>query len=365
MKKKRQQNTQSNDERGVVSIIVTLVLMLIISIVVVGFARLTRREQRQALDRQLSTQAYYAAETAVNDTIKRLDDTVAPVDQNQDYTDDCNEFIALYSLSSQIDGASGTVSYPCLFVDPSPTTLEYTSIGLDSSKVIPLKDKAGTPINEVFVRWEDKGGGSNMAGCGAANPTVLPPATGAGAWDCDTGMMRVEIVEIPPPAPAAITRDSLADSTMTVFLFPSTAPAASTIANYTANKGFGNQGKIIGASCNNPPGLKRCNFKFTGLSGTNYVMRLKSIYRSSTVMVQANNGGYLELVGAQTLIDATGKANDVLRRIQVRIPTPTFNSPFPEAGLQTGSNLCKRFAWAPPDVYRPDLSAYPECNVIN
>ena len=50
-----------------VAILVTMNLMIVISLIVLGFAQISRRNQRQSLDRQLSTQAFYAAETAVND----------------------------------------------------------------------------------------------------------------------------------------------------------------------------------------------------------------------------------------------------------------------------------------------------------
>ena len=55
------------NQDGIVSLIVSITIMIIISLVVISFARLMRTEQEQALDRQLSSQAFYAAETAVND----------------------------------------------------------------------------------------------------------------------------------------------------------------------------------------------------------------------------------------------------------------------------------------------------------
>lgn len=350
-------NMAENKQGGFVSIIVTLVIMLVISLIVIGFARLTRREQRQSLDRQLSTQAYYAAETAVNDIEDALKNGITVPENTTDCSATINNTAIFPTPKNQIDA---TTSYSCLFVDTSPPSLEYTSIAVDSSKVIPLQDKNGGPINNVLVSWEDKGGGTNMAGCSSATPTVLPPASG---WNCDTGMMRVDIV----PISGSLNRDALIDGTMTVYLHPSTSGTAATNTGYGSNAGFGNQGRIIGARCNSLPGPKQCNFTFTGLGGTSYVMRLKSIYRSSSATVKAENGagGTLELVGAQTLVDSTGKANDVLRRIQVRIPTPAFNAPFPEAAIHSVGNMCKRFGWAPPSYYLPDISTYPECDVIN
>ena len=55
------------DQRGIASLIITMVSMVIVTLIVLGFATLSRREQRQSLDRQLSTQAFYAAESGVED----------------------------------------------------------------------------------------------------------------------------------------------------------------------------------------------------------------------------------------------------------------------------------------------------------
>ena len=41
--------------------------MIVMSLIVLGFAQISRRNQRESLDRQLSTQAFYAAESGVND----------------------------------------------------------------------------------------------------------------------------------------------------------------------------------------------------------------------------------------------------------------------------------------------------------
>ena len=55
-----------NNEQGLVAIVVTLIIMLVLTLIVTGFAQLARREQREALDRQLASQALYAAESGVN-----------------------------------------------------------------------------------------------------------------------------------------------------------------------------------------------------------------------------------------------------------------------------------------------------------
>src|SRR5688572_5036935 len=117
-------------ESGLVSIVVTTIIMLVLTLVVIGFARLSQREQRQALDRQISTQAFYAAETAVNDARDKLKTASAAV-LGDEYMDDCDEFSTAVGLTGQrvIDAAAG-VSYSCLMVDPSPTSLEFANVAV-------------------------------------------------------------------------------------------------------------------------------------------------------------------------------------------------------------------------------------------
>ncbi|HSX32249.1 MAG TPA: pilus assembly PilX N-terminal domain-containing protein, partial [Candidatus Saccharimonadales bacterium] len=67
----------SAKESGMVAIMVTIILMIVISLIVLGFAQIARRNQRQSLDRQLSTQAFYAAETGVNDASKVIKAAIA------------------------------------------------------------------------------------------------------------------------------------------------------------------------------------------------------------------------------------------------------------------------------------------------
>ena len=55
------------NQSGVVSIVASIIIMVILSLIAISFARIMRQEHQQAFERQLHTQAYYAAETAIND----------------------------------------------------------------------------------------------------------------------------------------------------------------------------------------------------------------------------------------------------------------------------------------------------------
>jgi hypothetical protein len=54
----------------------------------------------------------------------------------------------------------------------------------------------------------------------------------------------------------------------------------------------------------------------------------------------------LGLAGSQIIIDSTGRAQDVLRRIQVRMSVDAGGSKnqLPDNALQSTDSICKRFA---------------------
>src|SRR4051794_36665296 len=59
--------TSQKDESGIISLIIVAILSVVMALVAVGFAKLTDRELTQASDRELSAQAFYAAEAGIND----------------------------------------------------------------------------------------------------------------------------------------------------------------------------------------------------------------------------------------------------------------------------------------------------------
>jgi hypothetical protein len=84
----------------------------------------------------------------------------------------------------------------------------------------------------------------------------------------------------------------------------------------------------------------------SGLSANQYYMRITSIYKDVTLVVSANDASSnpLSLTNAQAVIDATGKAQDVLRRVQVHIPlTPSSSNQLSDYAIESTDAICKRF----------------------
>lgn len=325
------------NQGGIVSIVVTMILMIVITLIVLSFAKISRREQRNALDRQLSTQAFYAAESGINDAKTAIASwSVNDARFNVDYMADCTTFASAPVANLSVPGenlrklsGSGAASYTCLFVDPSPPKIIYAKS--DEQHVLPIKDKNNNPITSIEVYW-DNGNVTGFQGCPTPpdNPAAWPSGPGN---ECDAPILRVELVD-------ASTAVTLATSKV-FFIYPK-AFTGGTI-SYSSTTGETAEGNCTVPSAPAPPNPNRCKIVINGLGASGYFLRVKGIYDLAAMTITANSG-VAELTGAQVLIDATGKATDVERRIQVRVPANTLTSKLPLSVVEGTDKICKKFS---------------------
>lgn len=353
------------NQKGMASILVTMVLMVVISLIVLGFAQISRGNQRQALDNQLSKQAYYAAETGVNDYSSAIRDYLAKNPSITDYTPIDKKTCSFPVKGDPVYGllpdasstATSNVQYTCVLVTSAPTSLSYSSIS--STKVIPIT--SSSPIANLTIDWQTTI--PNLS-----NPTANCPATigqlpSATSWKCSLGILRIDLV----PIPASFTTQSLMGNTLTALLFPtSTSLSGSANLNYSTSgpNQYGinvNQGAEVAANCNNASTIM-CSVNISGLSANNYYLRVSSLYQPSAIQILGYKAipsvaNQLPLTGTQISIDVTGKAQDILRRVQIRLPlTSTAAASTFDSAIQTTQSLCKEFQTAPNGYYVNSVS---------
>ncbi len=318
------------DQRGIVSIVVTVILMIVITLIVLSFAQISRREQRNALDRQLSTQAFYAAESGVNDAITTRKAWAASPDAAvraklaNEYTTTCTGFAneAGYTPFPVILGGSGAASYTCVFVDPSVPEARFAAS--PSQQVLPIQLKGGGNVNNLDIYWDDGTTGTIWSGC----PT--PPTNPTSLTNCSAPVLRLEIV-----AASDLTASKV------FFIYPTSTLGLGTIVySPTATTGG-----TLQATCGAGGSFEKCKLAISGLTGNQYYIRLKGIYKDMAFTVKPSAID-AELVGIQTIIDVTGKATDVQRRIQVRVPANNLSNKVPLFGLEGTDKICKRFSIA-------------------
>lgn len=328
-------------QRGMVSILVTMLLMIVISLIVLGFAQISRRNQRQATDRQLSTQAFYAAETGINDArdlIKTALSTGSAIPAKTDCTPGSGPAAAFYgALVPSLDTVNG-VSYSCLMVDPNPPELVYDDISAKST-VVPLTSASGTNLASVKLQLITKDTSSTPAtGCPNSVNNTFSTTTAWSTSGCGFGVLRVDLV----PTTGTLNAGILQDKTMTSFLVPMRTGGSSSIGYPGGTASTNNPNNRVGMLCSGTS----CSMTITGLNANQYYMRVSSIYKDVKLVVTARDSTntVLSLNGAQAVIDATGKAQDVLRRVQVRVPLlPVNNSQLSDYAIETTDAICKRF----------------------
>jgi len=338
-------------ERGMVSIMTTMVLMIVISLIVLGFAQVSRRNQRESLDRQLSTQAFYAAESGINDVRELIQTEInsgAEIPEKTGCTDTgVGNFYG--SLNPDIDVAKG-VKYSCMLVDPSPTKLRYSNVGT-TSVVVPMVNKDGSNFSQIKLDWQSKVAGSPTAGCPNSTNNVFS-ATGSWSTTCGFGVLRFDLV---PAAGNSLNAASLQDNTMTTFVVPMRAGSAGSDSAVDFAGGSSNTTNRVGLICS----ATGCSFTIENLNQNAYYMRITSLYRDVALQVSATNGGgaAIEMEGAQAVIDSTGKAQDVLRRIQVNVPLrATSQNELSDYAIQSTDAICKRFAVMNGGYYDNDVT---------
>jgi hypothetical protein len=345
-------NTKSwiHNENGFASLIVALTLIIILSLITLGFAQLIRREQRNALNKQLSTQAFYAAESGVNDTINSITNG-AGLDKLGDGKNCSSIFAsgnALNGVNPVIDSnPDHNVAYTCVLVNPEPGDLKKSiSKGKSWSptfKAVNPATNSAVDLTTMTIKWESPVAGAHTFPGGLASG--LTPETG---WPGNTGMLRVSITKL--GSGASLSRYGLITKTFTTFLYPVTSGglASRSFVDNTAG-GIAAQGAITPVACNdNGSAGYDCSIDLTSLGnggGGYYMVRVKAVYADADVLISAKySGGDAAMTGAQVVIDSTGKAQDVLRRIQVRYPLSSSTG-LPD--VLEAQTVCKRMATWP------------------
>jgi len=322
---------QHSQESGMVAIMVTLILMIVISLVVLGFAQISRRNQRQSLDRQLSTQAFYAAESGINDAAELIKTAVASGTSVPAKPDCASTGSGFYSTSPTLD-ATANVSYTCLTVNPAPATLAYNSIST-ASTIVPLIATSGT-IASVTLSWQSKDGTATpIANCPTGTATVFSVTS---AWNCGYGVLRFDLV----PTAGSLSMSGLQSGAMTAFVVPLGSGGIGTANPIAYTTGGGNN--LLGVICSNTG----CSLTVNGLTQGQYYLRISSLYKDVSLQITgvSGTGTAVSFQGAQALLDSTGKAQDVLRRIQVRVPlSGSSANGTSDYAIQSSEAICKRF----------------------
>lgn len=375
---------KTNKQRGAVSLFVVIFAALLITVVTVSFIRIMILNQQQATANDLSQSAYDSAQAGVEDGKRAVlsfmskcssgDTITCNQDTIDKYASTCN--IAIQSLSdySTMSGSdkevpvqTGSVSlnqaYTCVTV--KLLTDEYIGyLGKDESSVIPLVGV--TDFNTVKIEWfndSDLRGDSTSTGIDyPSNSGTGTPLLSEASWTGTTSstakqnipsIMRTQLIQFHKTEIGfnltdfdSISSDNAPNSTL--FLYP--ASAGTTVAfaeNIRLTKDNPGAPSLETCPKNITPGGYACSAILTlpRTVGADYgaYLNLKSLYKGSHYRITLSNSttGPVQFDKVQPVIDSTGRADDLFRRVQSRVSLINVNFPYPNGEIQVKGNLCK------------------------
>ena len=353
----KHKGNKAGDQSGFASIVIALILVLVMSLLTVAFSQLARREQRSALDKQLSTQAYYAAESGINDVIKNLD-AVNALDPppNQCLTQTQLTTTGITTSSNYRNGgvsvspANNAVSYACVLVNAKPDSLLFKGVSPEEQKSSKFSVSGG--LDDLTISWASADPARTTPRTAAETAKFSPKAS----WN-SPGVLQVSITPL-----NNMTRDGLIANTATVFLYPGPGGAGTGTVLYSDIKGA-LKGSIVNGYCGNPGDFPcKATIQTIGGGGSTdqYLVRILNYYTASDITVDAKDlsNTKLQFLNAQAKIDVTGRSRDVLKRVQVRSPIKQPIEESPGFTLE-GQSICKRTStYTGQDTLNPpDLTA--------
>lgn len=353
--------TKKMGEEGFAPIVVAIIIVVVLSLLTVGFVNLANNSAKNALDRQLSNNAYYAADSGVNDAIAAITHGYSQA-KTTCGPDNTNTYLS----NNQIKGPQDF--YSCLLINPTPATLQYSSVSSSQPTValISTVDSNGNPVSpdHIIFSWEPAAQVETAPYAFTPtnyfpNCTIVANIYGAclptaSNWNNGgkpiTGILRVALTPLKDHGqePTDTT------TTYTAFLYPqSGGGSVNTAPAYGASTIGPNSGLTVSGNCSILSSPDACNVEIPigSVNDNGFIMGLRSLYTDSRVTIQAfdRNGSPLLFRNAQVMIDSTGNDHGVQRRIQVRISSLNYSG-FPSYDMASSNSICK------------DLQTYPANN---
>jgi Tfp pilus assembly protein PilX len=346
IKKNSRYNELYTNENGVVAIFTALILIVVITIIVIAFAQIARNESSASFNNQLSTEAYYAAESGLNDVsaVVSYDASHPPLMP----TGNSNCLSGIESGTTAV--LAQNVSITCVSLNTSPPVLSSGG-GAGSQQIFNIgSGNPGSPeISSINISYSSTNSTTPYA------PSNCPPTSGefppSSGWgnNCPP-VLEVDLVPTSNDSGTGYdyyTYDELVleQNSTTFYLYP-TNNSGTTAPYYTAVA----QGSVTPVDCNNNAPNYTCQFSI-GENSTFTAASLKiiSFYNGSDLTISAGSSTSSSVVQntqGNVAVDVTANADGTLKRTQVDISTGSSSStsiaPPPEYAVQSNTSLCKR-----------------------
>lgn len=373
--------------QGAVSIFVVIFSALLITTVVVGFIRLMIQNQQSATTADLSQSALDSAQAGVEDAKRALvryrdyclgspgaaaTHECIIIDRALQHGANCNT-IQQAGIAGSPDDKEVLVrqdendadtalqqAYTCVKIQLN-TTDYIGQMPASGSRMIPLKGTGD--FNQVQIEWysqadlKDSDSSDNEKHVALPTGTDLPKLAN---WAPNRpAMLRIQLIQF--GGSFALSdfdrKDDGASNAYTLFLNPGDVGRESfsftddarlsrttgALQQVACDRDFStastNRLYACKAMITLPNAIGQSDSKRTAF------LRMNSLYNENTSFrVQlANNGSPVTFNSVQPIVDSTGRANDLFRRVQSRIELDNSTFPLPQAALDITTGVCKTF----------------------
>ena len=380
---KRKQNA-----KGAVSIFVVIFSALLITTISIGFIRIMVQEQQQASAVDLSQSALDSANAGVEDA-KRL------LVRYSDYckgstaassTPECSRISQALMNGNECNtlqksGIVGSTSdkevllrqsgndadlqlmqaYTCVKIQLNTNDYVGTVTTADS-RIIPLKGTGD--FDRIEVEWYSQADLRGPDGDGGMPESIELPADTElpklADWGSNRpGMLRMQLIQFGDTFQLSDfdKKEDGSSNARTLFLNPSSVGRDQV--NFTDDlRGSMNSGSLQQIACDQSFSSTTIDKEFackatimlpnaigqSDLRRTAF-LHIDTLYNDNTSfrIKLANSSSPVTFSSVQPIVDSTGRANDMFRRVQSRIEMDSSLFPFPQSAVDISSNVCKTF----------------------
>ncbi len=349
-------------QSGFVSLFTVVFFMILISVLTLGYIRIMVDEGRQSTDNDLTNTAYHAALAGIEDgkrILKYCSANPGPACTSALSETNCDPgalnpgIIGALGItpdpvdhSVRVANAGDTVhqqDYTCLTVNAETDTVDVT-LNANETKLIPLVGVRD--FSAVDFSWHRETQEGDPAGY--RNDIKLPSQND---WAAVTNVAYPRLQYIEHQA-TNINLNGLNDLTRTVFLAPTSGAGGNN------DFSFNDVDTKIDPLTKKSPEAVACTLTdayachtratlpgpvLAGGSKMAYI-RVTALYGKMTFQMKLidGSGAAVKFKDVQPKIDATGRSNDVFRRVQASV-NMNGNPYIPDAAVETGGDFCKTF----------------------
>ncbi|HEU0266514.1 MAG TPA: hypothetical protein VFQ70_02710 [Candidatus Saccharimonadaceae bacterium] len=366
---------QQRGERGVVSIFIVIFAAIFMVVITVSFLLVMMRDQQQATQYNLSQNAYDSAMAGVSDAER----AIALCASNPNHAG-CNQINGggcqtlgnpRLGLGVTFSDVNGNEEYPiqttmggnnplnqaytCVTINTQPNDYQ-ANVSAGTPLIIPLQATAQATL--LNFSWKSENS--------SATPSYPKSPTQTGllnfkAWSQPSTnyppVMQLELIRLGPGGTVTLS-DLDGQSAKTLLLYPMKGLASRSSLNFSTYSRL-QPSQLQAVNCYDDPNdgnqcyatLSDGGNPMVSTSGAPSVyLVMMPIYRDAAVTVGFPQPSSNSFENLQAVVDSTGRANDLFRRVQARVDIIPHPTTYPNAAVSLQGPLCKDFTVTPSGV---------------